>query len=200
MANLGLLGALQGLGEGIQTVGKGMEARRERALEEARRMAEYQRQRADKQADTETSQMFQREMQGERLDRSDEANQARIAASKAGRQETQQFQQGERIARAAAAKDLAAYRSNLTRQNNEASIKFRKQLDDADIKGVKPGGPPDPAHGGKVPVVGIRGDGKLVQLPQWVAPEFFARAKPPTEEGESLLPEEDDEEEDEEEE
>jgi hypothetical protein len=58
MANMGLLGALGGLGQGLQTVGRDIYARRERALEEARKEAEYQRRLADVRQDKQEARQF----------------------------------------------------------------------------------------------------------------------------------------------
>jgi hypothetical protein len=185
----GLLGAIGGVGKALEGFGSDLQKRREQALEEAR-------EREDRQTGLriDLAEMSQKGANKRSADA--------IAARDASREDTQSFQRSEREAKATEARSLADYKSNLTTMRTQKAAEFKADLAKGQIKGIRPG--PTRADG-MVQVLGVRGDGQVVPMPQWVSPSTF---KTPTQNfgkaggggGGSMLDELDLEEEDEEEE
>jgi hypothetical protein len=167
----GLLGAIAGLGEGIQDVGTSLMKRREQALEDARELAKEQARQAQRQSERQEDREFKVDMfkasQGA-LDERAAANQAAVGA----RQEAG-FRHQETMVetRARQAKDLATYKANLSRLNSQAATDYKHKLSQGDVKGIKPGRVR--AKDGFVEVLGVRKDGKAFPTGQWVVPNFF---------------------------
>jgi hypothetical protein len=166
----GLLGAIGGAGKALEGFGSDLIKRREQALEDARELAKEQR-RETIARDREDRQTGLRidlaEMSQTGADRRAAASQAAIT----GRQEkSQEFQRSERKERAAEARSLADYKNNLTTLRTQKAAEFKADLAKGQIKGIRPG----PARpDGMVQVLGVRGDGQVVPMPQWVSPSTF---------------------------
>lgn len=177
MAKLGLLGALAGAGKGISDLGDDILRRRERALEEARLLAKEERDRAFRSEENRLT----REATAEERRLTREAADARTDKTIAARKEILKEQQGFTVSRdqakAAAAKDLARFKNDLTRASTKEAIRLRQSLKDNDIVGLHPSAP-DPKHGGKVQILGERGDGVTVEMKQWVDPTYFTALTP----------------------
>lgn len=176
MADLGLIGAIGGLGKGLDEIGQNIEKRREQALEWAREEALYQRKQADEQAATKENQNFQIDLTNLREDRADARSAQNFQQQKdlttlkedrtdARTQANQDFQRSEREARDAAAQRLATLKSDLSRSNDTYTIRLRKQLSGNDVKGVKYG----PVNSdGYAPVFAIHNDGRITPTGQSV--------------------------------
>jgi hypothetical protein len=198
VARLGLLGAVAGLGKGIETIGKDMATRRAQALEDAKELAKEQRAQAARQEERADQRSFEIDKftaSQAALDRRAAANQEAIA----GRQEAGfAHQEGMLATRAQMAKDLAKYRSSLSAANTKEAIQYRRSLEQSDIKGIKPG---RIAKDGFIEVLGVQKNGTVKPTGQWVTPGFFDhyKKKPAAEAaGESLTPDVPEEEEDDE--
>jgi hypothetical protein len=145
--NKGLLGAIGGLGDALQTVGKDLGSRRERALEEARRLAAEQRKLAVEDQRRAEDKNFTRERDGASAAASMARTTAQIEARQNELGQRQEFERDERKAnesfkekqareeregRAA----LARLRSSLSRADDEASIRLRDSLGADDVKSI----------------------------------------------------------------
>lgn len=186
MPSYGLLGALGGLGNAMQTIGKSLEDRRQEALKRAEQLAERQRVAAEKKAekledreygfrerlalrdyDAEVTAerddvRFQRQTErDDRLERNRDEN----------REQTQAFQRGERLSRQdfqAAQRSLnqdfqaqlTERRAELARDNSLAGIAERHRLAQGGIRGVAYINPKDD---GTAEAVYIKNDGTQVR-------------------------------------
>lgn len=158
MASYGLLGAIAGAGQALQTIGANMEKRRQDALEWARAEAKAQRERAQKLADKaddrsygegrdQVKEGWQRERMGmshkyasERQD-----DQQAHAVEQQGRSFTQQrslaeYNQGRQDKRQVnsinARRDMLLLGDKLTRSRNAESQMRAEQLRDGDPQGI----------------------------------------------------------------
>ena len=184
MAKMGLLGALGGFGEFLSKTGSDMAARRERALENARRMAEeerkYQRTRRDTVLDREDQQDHQLTELGIREKRADARTTATLAATAANRREDREFRRteriegqkyrtSERIATQGERRELAKLQSSLQGARTDKEIRLREQLSADDVHAVQYG-EPDARGYAEVMVVtksgAIRSTGKRVYRPK----------------------------------
>ena len=147
MASLGLLGALGGVGQAMQTAGqtwmRDITQRREAALEDARERAREARRQAERQEDR-SFQMQRDEVRADRQERRDEITakdrylnredtQEFLAAQQRGRQE---FTREERLARQDHETQLTRLRDTLSRSRTREAMELRRQLEGGDVSGV----------------------------------------------------------------
>lgn len=149
MVSLGLLGAIGGVGQAMQTIGGDIVKRRERALEEARREAEYQRSLADRREDAEAA-AKRAEKAFERRDASTNLRtDKQIAAANERFEKGQIAKTQDREDKQRAAEDLAKMKAELAKEvaaakavGKEAAIRLKRELSKDDVKGLVYG-PPD---------------------------------------------------------
>lgn len=162
MPNLGLLGALGGLGKGIADTGNDILRRRERALEEARRDAEYQRRLADSRQDTASKQEFEIGVRTATEDRRDARTTAQLAARAAENKATRDFRSGEAEKKFGRDKELVTLRDKLKRDTDKATAKFRADLEEKlsanDVRSIEYG---QPNANGYAEVIAVHKDGSL---------------------------------------
>ena len=169
MAKLGLLGAVAGLGQGLASVGKDMYERREKALDDARKTAELERQRAftsgenQKNREATASNIAARtEAQASNTRALIEGRTAEGAANRASRE-------GIAAQNRAAQRDLVKLRSTLERSNEDAAKRLADQLSADDVKSVQYG-VPDAAGRAEVFIVTnsgqVKSTGKKVYRPK----------------------------------
>lgn len=150
MANLGLLGAVAGLGKGLQDFGAELVARREKALEWAQKLAEDQRKEAaDAQARQETFAQQDKTVATEQggMDRRTQATiDADAARQKAlfghedvSREDTQQFTAQQNAIDHAATLDRETAIEQLRHQDDIDSKRLEHQLSQSDVAGIKYG-------------------------------------------------------------
>jgi hypothetical protein len=168
----GLLGAIGGLGQAMQTAGKDIIARRERALDEARRMAEYERARADKQIDKEEDRDFQVGMEEARQERLDARHSASLAtqasegaANRGERAEDRSFRAAEGSKDRAARRELTVLSKSLEGENSRAATRLAKTLSAGDVHAVQYGAPD---ANGYAEVITILKDGSIRKTGQKV--------------------------------
>lgn len=170
MANLGLLGAIGGFGQALQTAGKDIIARRERALENARQLAKEQRDRANKIEDREDLQAHGLEELGIREEGDNRRTAANIRARREEKAEDREFRAQEReedraFKREEKATDraqqieLTRLKSQLDAANSAAAERLKKQLEGNEVRGIKYGAPDEK---GLSPVFKILKDGTVV--------------------------------------
>lgn len=152
MPKLGLLGAIGGFGQALQTYGSDMVRRREQALDWARREAEHQRTRAEKKEDVGEERDFQLKITGERERAADERSTAQIEAMDRRTEAERDFKKSERVERqkfdaSEGAKDRAArvalerLQGSLQSARTAAEIRLRDQLQADDVHAVQYGAP-----------------------------------------------------------
>jgi hypothetical protein len=155
---MGLLGALGGLGQGLTQVGRDIHVRRERALEEARKEAEYQRRLADTRENKRMDQDFELGKTAAVEARRD----ARLEYTTKARQTEKQADRGWREKEAdkkfGRDKELATLRANLARDNSKYAAELSDKLSQDDITRVEYGAPD---ANGYAEVIAVTKDGKL---------------------------------------
>lgn len=143
----GLLGAIGGLGDALQTVGTSLATRRERALEQARLLAAEQRKREQQVADKAEERTFTlgrdaaaEEARNARLGTQIEARRTERQEDRTfkveDREDEQSFKEKQKADDRRAARDLAQLRGQISRDNDAASERLRKDLTADDVKGV----------------------------------------------------------------
>lgn len=140
--NLGLIGAIGGLGQGLTQIGNDIVKERERALEWAQQEAMRQRELAAKREDATTA--FTREKELQTQAEQSRANIERLSQSAQDRRTA--FVQGKEDIRQqkslASQRDLAKLRGQIERDNSTYSARLRDQLSADDVHGIVYG-PPD---------------------------------------------------------
>jgi hypothetical protein len=150
MANLGLLGALSGVGQAMSTIGADIVKRREQALEWAQQEARDQRRALERKDEQEAGfahetalTAYREEQATKRNDADNAAADARTTATIEGQKERdaadREYQSGEKAKDRKAERDLATLRSSLDAQNDAASARLKQQLESGDVAGVKYG-------------------------------------------------------------
>ena len=154
MANLGLLGAVAGLGQGLQTFGADLVKRRDQALEWARQEAEDQRKELEHKQELQDQYTHEQNLTVYREEHANARNAADNTAAAqratdtanvahANRMEEIKAEQiGQRDIHAAdaqAAQDLARLKSDLDQSNSEKDAKLKHDLDSQDVAGIKYG-------------------------------------------------------------
>lgn len=150
MANLGLLGAVAGLGQGLQTFGADLVKRREQALEWARQEAEDQRKSLERQQEIQAGYQHEDTVTAFREDQANKRSQAELDARSTEKAADRTFQATEsakdRQSRESisaadnqAAADLARLKSDLDQSNDEKDAKLKHDLEAGDVQGVKYG-------------------------------------------------------------
>lgn len=145
--NKGLLGAIGGLGDALQTVGSGLATRRERALEQARQLAAEQRKMAETARLKAEDRSFTISRDAElekgrnaRLGTQLEARATERAADRefkvSDREDEQSFKEKQKADDRQAARDLAKLKGSISKDNDAASERLRKDLTANDVKGV----------------------------------------------------------------
>lgn len=186
MADLGLLGALGGLGKGLTQMGEDIIKRRERALEWARQEAIEQRRLAARSEEKAEDRQFRTEETVYRETKADQRERLRQEGRKEivetqeearsrREREKREFQRSERQASEAASARQARLTAALSRSNTEYATRLRDQLGADDTTGVKFG----PVRNGYSQVFRVTKTGRLEPTGQSVH--------------ESLVDEEDDE-------
>lgn len=141
MAKLGLLGAIGGLGQGLTLVGKQMQERRERALEEARQLAKEERDRAfrreeneaNRTATLERTQLIQKEQ--------NRRTAANISARRTEKKEDREFRSSEAQKQRDNQRELVKLRGQVERDNSAESERLRRKLSAGDVHSVQYGAP-----------------------------------------------------------
>lgn len=136
---MGLLGALGGLGQGLTDVGKQLYLRRERALEEARKLAEEQRNREFKsnenRLDREAQAANTSTLEAGRASR----NEALIAGRAAEGEANRTSREGIAAKNRAAQKELVTLRARLEASNEAAAKRLADTLSADDVHSVQYG-------------------------------------------------------------
>ena len=158
MANLGLLGALGGLGKGIADTGRDIMARREAALEQARKDAEYQRRLADSRQDTVAKQEFDIQKTSAVEDRRDARTAAQLGARAAEKAADRNFRADEGKTRFERDKTLVQLRATLSRDNSKYSAELKDKLSQDDVVRVEYGAPDATGY---AEVIAVTKDGKM---------------------------------------
>lgn len=180
MGNLGLLGAVGGFGQALQTVGGDIVKRREQALENARRDAEQQRRDAQRMSEITTTHNLDMQEIGARETAADARTQkeidARTAENAANRQATadehkanRSFQATESEKDRAGRKELARLTSSLEGARSASEINLREQLSADDVKTVQYGAPDAQGYAAVFIVTNsgqVKPTGKKVYRPQ----------------------------------
>ena len=166
MASYGLLGALAGAGQALQTIGQDMQRRRDQALQWAREEMREQQRRTERVADRNFQADLQREITGAQIDARAEGQ--RFAA-KTNLERDEQRQQG-RIAladrEAAARERLARLNHQLQSSQSERDIRLRAELARQNAVGVEYG---TPNQQGQAEIIIVRRDGTTQNTGRYVA-------------------------------
>lgn len=178
MASMGLLGAIGGLGDALQTAGTNLATRRERALEQARQLAAEERKRAQQLSDKKEERLFTLTRDDALQTRQDARTAAQIASqegraqlSATTRERVADKQISAADARAAASREhqtsLVRLREQLQGARTAAEIRLRDRLANDDVAGTK-FGKEHPNRPGMFELVIIRKDGSLKKTGEWV--------------------------------
>lgn len=177
MASYGLLGAIGGLGQAMQTHGKNIMERRERALAEAKAMAAEQRKEARDAAKRQEDRDFTLTTLDIKESRQDARTSATLEARAAEKKEDREFKVADREdtqehtaeqkrldREAAAARQREA--AKLQGSKEAANIRLREQITSKQVAGVKYGErkPDDPDY---VRILIIRKDGTVEKTAGW---------------------------------
>jgi hypothetical protein len=159
---MGLLGALGGLGVGLNQMGRDIQKRREDALEDARREAEYQRRLADSRETKRMDQEFDLDKAAAHEDRTDARTEYTVGARAKEKQADRDLRVGESKEKFAQQKELTRLRATLQRDNDKASEAARaaltRELDAKDVRSVEYGAPD---AGGYAEVILVTRNGEL---------------------------------------
>lgn len=174
MASMGLLGAIGGLGDALQTAGKDLSTRRERALEAARQLAAEERKRAQQLEDKKSDRLFTLSRDDALQTRQDARTAAQIA-SQEGRTEAQLSARAEdRASRERTAQQNREHQTSLVRLREQlqgartaAEIRLRDRLASDDVAGTK-FGKEHPNRPGMFELVIITKDGTTKKTGEWV--------------------------------
>lgn len=158
MAKMGLLGALGGLGQGLTKLGSDIQARRERALEEARREAEYQRRLADSRETTRMNQEFDLTKTAAVQDRVDARTEYVTGERHKENEEARSFRSKEADKKYGRDKELTVLRSKLARDNSKYAAELNDKLGQDDIRSIEYGAPD---ANGYAEVIAVAKDGTL---------------------------------------
>lgn len=177
MASMGLLGAIGGLGDALQTAGTNLATRRERALEQARQLAAEERKRAQQLQDKKEERLFTLSRDDALESRRDARTAAQIAsqegraelAANTRRETTEaQISSRERVAEAnrEAAKEVARLRASLDADKDARQARLQKALSAKDVQGVQygPAHPRDPDYR---KVILVKKDGTIEETNQY---------------------------------
>lgn len=141
MAKLGLLGALGGLGAGLQDIGKQMYLRRERALEEARLLAKEERERGFKREEKQ----LEREHEDRKIETLEKGRASRTQAQIEGRAAegaaNRSSREGIAAKNRANQKELVKLRGQIEASNEAAARRLSDQLSADDVHAVQYGAP-----------------------------------------------------------
>lgn len=177
MANLGLLGALGGLGEGITKAGVDWQNRREQALAWARQEAAERRKRAEKMQDDQAERQFQTQRDTMREEGLDKRNQATIDARLEDTNLRLQDNQKEREFKSQQDEierthdvNMKRLESSLRTHEDAASKRLADSIADGKIVRLHTG---VVNKEGYAPVYAERADGTLTKTGQRVKPEYF---------------------------
>jgi hypothetical protein len=168
VAKMGLLGALAGVGDALQTAGTTLMQRREKALEDARRLAEYERKMADQKAAKQEEREFDLGKTAALEDRKDARVEFTTKARAAEKVEDRKFRATEKAEDRSHASELVKLRSSLARDNEVATAKLRDKLEGDDVRGIQYGAPNASGQSEVIVVTksgGVRRTGMLVYRP-----------------------------------